>query len=212
MHSARFQDAVAFAGQLHQHQCRKGTQIPYVSHLFAVASLVMEHGGGEDEAIAALLHDAIEDQGDHHPGGRSGLRMEIEARYGSLVLAIVNGCTDDDGYVKSDGPESWRRRKQQYLDHLDEASDAVRLVSCADKLHNARSILVDYRRHGDRIWQRFRSANAEDHFWVLTELAQRFAGNPRELADELAWTVEQLMALHYRRKEGASGGGATPGC
>lgn len=196
MHSARFEDAVAFAARLHCNQFRKGTRIPYLSHLFAVASLVMEHGGGEDEAIAALLHDAIEDQGDPYPGGRPALRAEIEVRFGRHVLQIVNGCTDDDGFVKTEGSAGWRERKQQYLHHLDEASDAVRLVSCADKLHNARSILSDYRRNGNAIWQRFRSTNPEDHFWVLTELAKRFEGNPRELAAELAWTVEQLIAIH----------------
>ncbi|MCW5964628.1 MAG: HD domain-containing protein [Bryobacterales bacterium] len=203
MHSSRFEDAVSFAAHLHRAQFRKGTQIPYLSHLFAVSSLVMEHGGGEDEIIAALLHDAIEDQGDPYPGGRPALRAEIEARFGRQVLEIVNGCTDDDGFVKADGPEGWRQRKQHYLEHLQHASDAVRLVSCADKLHNARSILADFRRNGNAVWQRFRSSDPEDHVWVLTELASRFEGNPRDLASELAWTVEQIIALHRKNGEGS---------
>lgn len=198
MHSPRFQDAIAFASHLHRAQLRKGTSIPYISHLFAVSSLVMEHGGGEDEAIAALLHDAIEDQGDPYPGGRPALRAEIEARYGARVLEIVNGCTDDDGFVKTAGAEGWRQRKRKYLEHLETAPDAVRLVSCADKVHNARSILSDYRREGPVVWKRFRSPDPADHLWVYGELAKRFAGNPRVLAEELAWTVGQLEELHRR--------------
>lgn len=202
MDSARFRDALAFATQLHRAQVRKGTQVPYISHLLAVSSLVLEHGGGEDEAIAGLLHDAIEDQGDPYPGGRQALRDEIEGRYGARVLEIVNGCTDDDGFVKVAGPDGWRERKQHYLDHLETAPDSVRLVSCADKLHNARSILSDYRREGDAVWKRFRSPDPEDHLWVYGELAKRFAGNPRVLAEELAWTVQHLVDLHRRNGAG----------
>lgn len=191
----RFDEAIRFASRLHSSQVRKGSQIPYLSHLLAVSSLVMEHAGSEDEAIAALLHDAIEDRGDSYPGGRAELRRQISELFGDPVLEIVNGCTDDEGFTKSDGPSGWRERKLAYISHLETASSSVRLVSCADKLHNARCLVSDYRRDGDRIWARFRTGQASDQLWVYSELCIRFAGNPGNLAAELSWTVEELRRL-----------------
>ena len=124
---------------LHANQVRKGTTVPYTAHLLGVAALVIDHGGDEDQAMAALLHDAIEDQG---RGGRT--RAEIEAKFGARVARIVEGCTDADTIPKP----PWRERKEAYLAHLGHAPIEVRRVAAADKLHNARAILVDYRHIG----------------------------------------------------------------
>ncbi|MFQ5644707.1 MAG: HD domain-containing protein [Thiogranum sp.] len=112
--SETFQDALTFAARLHATQTRKGTDIPYISHLLGVASLVLEHGGNETEAIGGLLHDAIEDQAEHYPGGSQALRDEITARFGSAVTDIVVACSDSDGIEKMD----WRERKEAYVAHL----------------------------------------------------------------------------------------------
>ena len=131
----QFVSALDYAVRLHDGQMRKGTDIPYVSHLLAVAALVMESGGDQDETIAALLHDAVEDC-----GGRPVLN-EIRSRFGDRVADIVDGCTD--AYTEPKPP--WKARKEQYLHHLEDASESILLVSNADKLHNARAILTDYR-------------------------------------------------------------------
>src|ERR1051325_12202408 len=128
--TSRFEDALSFAARLHSGQLRKGTAIPYVSHLLAVASVALEHGADEDEAIAALLHDAVEDQ------GGAPTREEIRRRFGDRVVEIVDGCTDAETVPKP----PWRERKERYIAHVAEASPSVRLVSASDKLHNARSI------------------------------------------------------------------------
>jgi (p)ppGpp synthase/HD superfamily hydrolase len=182
--STRFEDALVYATRLHATQTRKGTDIPYISHLLAVASLVLEAGGTEDEAIAALLHDGPEDQG--------GLKVlkEIRDRFGVPVGKIVASCSDTFADIKP----AWLQRKQAYLDHLRDAAPSVRLVSCADKLHNARAILADYRRHGEALWTRF-NAGRDDILWYYGELARIFAEQgPDQLAAELALVVEQL---HY---------------
>lgn len=145
--STRFDEALIFASRLHAKQVRKGSGIPYISHLLAVTALVLEHGGGEDEAIAALLHDAIEDQ------GGDATRQEIRRRFGEVVVEIVNGCTDTDSTPKP----PWRERKEAYIAHLPTATSSILLVSAADKLHNVRSILNDYRVVGEEIWQRFKA-------------------------------------------------------
>ncbi|MEB3226666.1 MAG: HD domain-containing protein, partial [Synechococcus sp.] len=133
--SDRFAEALVFAEKLHRRQIRKGSGIPYVAHLLGVTSLVLEAGGDEDEAIAALLHDAIEDQGGQQT------RALIQTKFGDRVAKIVAGCSDSfDGEVK----KPWRERKEAYLHHLQTAEPSVRLVSMADKLYNAQSILRDY--------------------------------------------------------------------
>ena len=185
--SARVVAAFGYACQLHANQARKGTTIPYVSHLMAVAALVIEHGGGEDEAIAALLHDAIEDQ--NHDGSVPG---EIGTRFGPRVLALVKECSDSESPTK--GP--WRARKQTYLDHLSRASADVRLISTADKLHNARAILADYRQLGDELWARF-NAGRDDQLWyyrsLVTALREADAeGRSRSLVDDLDEVVTAL--------------------
>lgn len=184
-HSERFEQAVVYAYQLHAQQKRKGSNIPYVSHLFAVCALVMENGGDEDQAIAALLHDAVEDQ------GGQPVAEEIERRFGANVRRIVEGCTDTDQTPKP----PWRKRKEDYIAHVRHASADVRLVSCCDKLHNARAILADLRDVGASVWSRF-SATPDQHLWYYRSLiaAYREAGGPLLLSDELERVVSTLEA------------------
>ena len=181
----RFEEALVFAHRLHGRQLRKGTRIPYMTHLMSVASLVLENGGDEDAAIAGLLHDAAEDQ-----GGRPTLER-IRRKFGRRVAAIVDGCTDAYGQPKP----PWRQRKEAYLAHLATASKAVRLVSAADKLHNARAILFDYRVVGERLWSRF-NVGKEDQLWYYRSLI-RALGKPKAspLVGELARTVRELKRL-----------------
>jgi (p)ppGpp synthase/HD superfamily hydrolase len=163
MLSERFTQALIYATELHQNQQRKGSGVPYIAHLLAVSSIVLEYGGKEDEAIAALLHDAIEDQG----GAKT--RTEIERRFGENVTNIVNGCTDSDITPKP----PWKERKEQYIAHISTVSPSVRLVSAADKLHNARSIIQDYHIIGEEIWQRFK-AGKEGSLWYYRALVTAF--------------------------------------
>lgn len=182
MYGPRFEDALAYAARLHRAQVRKGSGIPYITHLLAVAAIVGEHGGGEDEVIAALLHDAVEDQ-----GGQPRLE-EIRARYGDAVAAIVWGCTDADTVPKP----PWRARKEAYVAHLADASPGVRLVSSADKLHNARSILADLNALGPALWDRF-TGGRDGSLWYYRALADAFLRlGPGPLADELDRTVREI--------------------
>jgi GTP pyrophosphokinase len=142
----RFQDALAWASALHRRQARKGPAVPYIAHLLAVCSLVLEAGGDEDEAIAALLHDAVEDQ-----GGAPRLE-EIRSRYGDRVAEIVDGCTDA---YESPKP-AWKQRKQDFIDSLDHASDSVLLIVAADKLHNVECTIECLKEEGPSVWERFR--------------------------------------------------------
>jgi (p)ppGpp synthase/HD superfamily hydrolase len=143
--SPRFHDALAYASTLHAAQARKATQIPYVAHLLAVTSIVLEAGGNEDEAIAALLHDAAEDQ-----GGEKTLE-DIRHRFGDTVEHIVAECSD----TFADPKPEWRKRKREYIERLRTADTSTLLVSAADKLHNARATLHDLREHGTSVWKRF---------------------------------------------------------
>lgn len=180
-----FERALVFASHLHANQRRKGTDVPYVSHLLGVASIALEHGADETEAIAALLHDAIEDQ------GGAVTRERIRRRFGSEVTHIVEGCSDSAG----DPKPPWFDRKKKYLDRIAEESPSIRLVSAADKLHNARSILKDYREIGEPLWQRFRGGK-EGTLWYYRSAvsALRDAGsNP--LVEELARVVLELEGL-----------------
>jgi (p)ppGpp synthase/HD superfamily hydrolase len=180
-----FEQALVLATQLHAGQRRKGTNVPYVAHLLAVASLALEHGASEDEAIAALLHDAVEDQ-----GGATTLD-EIRRRFGETVASIVSACSDATMVPKP----PWRARKEAYVAHLGHASDSARLVSACDKLHNARSILSDYRVLGEALWERF-SGGREGTLWYYCALVQEFqASGPTALADELARVVAEIERL-----------------
>lgn len=189
-----FMRAFAFAAHLHAGQTRKGSDIPYIAHLIAVAGLVLDYGGGRDEAIAALLHDSIEDQGVAYPGGVPALRETIAADFGARVLAIVNGCTDAETMPKP----PWLERKKQYLAHIPHAPDNERLVSCADKLHNARAIVADLRVVGGAVFERFKGGR-EGTLWYYDALATAFAElGPRELAAELARSVAMMKSLATR--------------
>ncbi len=185
MLTQRYADALQLAWKLHDGQLRKGTKIPYVSHLIAVSSLALEHGANEDEAIAALLHDAVEDA-----GGAPTLDL-IRAQFGEVVADIVEGCTDSYEERKP----AWRPRKEAYLAHLAQASRSVRLVSACDKLHNARSILFDLRLLGPSLWTRF-TAGKEGSLWYYRSLVHAFASHGRTaLVDELDRTISAIEEL-----------------
>jgi (p)ppGpp synthase/HD superfamily hydrolase len=181
----RFAEAFLFAERLHCAQVRKKTLVPTISHLMAVAALVLENGGGEDEAMAALLHDTAEDC-----GGRPVLD-EIRRRFGDSVASIVEGCSDT---LESPKPR-WKPRKESYLEHLQTAPEANLLVSLADKVHNVRSLAFEYRRVGDDLWQRF-SASQEQTMWYYQSLLAIFRRQcpetQRLLVNELARALRDL--------------------
>ena len=186
MLTARFEDALVFAARLHQDQARKGAeQIPYLAHLMSVAALVLEAGGDEDEAIAALLHDAIEDRGD-----RTDL-AEIERRFGPHVQMIVGACSDTD--VRPKPP--WLGRKRAYIERLESAPPPVLRVACADKVHNVRSTIGDLRVHGPATWRKF-GGTVEQQLWYYTTLSELFSRRlPGPLSDELSRPVAELNRL-----------------
>ena len=198
--SAKFSEALGFAFELHQHQTRKGenNNTPYLSHLLAVSSLVLETQGTEDQAIAALLHDSVEDQGDSYPGGRDQLRQDIKLRFGEKVLEIVDACTDDQDFQKAPGGddfESWKKRKKAYLESLSHKAEDALLVSLADKVHNALSNLRDYKTDGEDLWERF-NGGREGTLWYYNELAKIFGRLIKcSLSDELTNTVNELKRL-----------------
>lgn len=180
MLSDRFDEALAYASRLHRDQRRKGTDIPYISHLMSVAALVLEHGGNEDQAIAGLLHDAVEDQ------GGEPILEEIHARFGEAVATIVADCTDS--WAEPEPP--WRARKEAYIAKLPDKDPASLLVSLADKTHNARAILNDYRILGDELWERF-NGGKEGTLWYYQTLSEIYIDAiPGPLATELALTVK----------------------
>ena len=161
----RFDNAVKFAHKVHRSQPRKGTTVPYVSHLLSVAGLVLESGGDEDLAIAGLLHDAVEDAEDI-----SGEEMSvlIRSEFGDRVADIVDGCSDAKSSPGGSKPP-WKSRKKAYIKHLSSASIDVLRVSIADKVHNARSIATDQDRFGAVVWDRFTSTSEESR-WYYTSL------------------------------------------
>ena len=187
--SARFDEALAYAHGAHRDQLRKGTDIPYISHLMAVAGIVLENGGDEETAIAALLHDVIED------GGGAVAREEIRRRFGRRVADIVDECTDAEVIPKP----PWRERKEKYIAHLRHATPQARLVSAADKLHNARTILADYRVVGEALWERF-NASREETLWYYHSLVSVFKeGGTTPLIEELERVVNELTQLVKER-------------
>jgi GTP pyrophosphokinase len=185
--SPRFEEALAFAAELHREQVRKGTAVPYMAHLMAAASLALEHGATEDEAIAAVLHDAVEDQ------GGAATQEAIRQRFGPAVADIVAGCTDTDQTPKP----PWRARKEAYIAHLASASPSVRLVSLCDKVHNARTILADYRTSGEALWARF-TGGKNGTLWYYRALVEAFRthGHTALVAelDRVVGEVERLAA------------------
>ncbi|MCP4185650.1 MAG: HD domain-containing protein [Hyphomicrobiales bacterium] len=179
----RFANALSYTTKLHCSQARKGTSIPYMTHLMAVCSLVLEHGGDEDEAIAALLHDAVEDQ-----GGEPVLQ-EINNLFGDKVAQIVKDCSDTDIEPKP----RWKKRKEDYIAHLSHVTPSVLLVSCCDKLHNANAILNDYREIGDEIWERF-NAGKKDQLWYYNQLVSAFRAREKDLSGSLIQKLEATIS------------------
>lgn len=186
--SERFQQALAYAAQLHASQVRKGDQTPYVSHLLITAGIVLEYGGSEEEAIAALLHDALEDQ---PKNGQT--REEIEILFGAPVLAIVEACSDTQVHPKP----PWRERKEAFLESIRTAPRSACLVIAADKLHNTRSLARQYREFGESLWRNFKGGR-DGSLWfsraMYAALAER-ACLPPALLEELASAVSELDSL-----------------
>jgi (p)ppGpp synthase/HD superfamily hydrolase len=184
-YSERLVEALTYAARLHREQVRKGSGVPYLTHLLAVAALVGEAGGDEDQMIAALLHDAVEDQ-----GGQPRL-ADIRERFGEDVARIVEGCTDSLAVPRP----PWRERKEQYLKHLRTADARTRLVSLADKLHNARSIVADLRTQGPRALEKF-TGKCDGALWYFRSLVETFgACGAHPLLDELDCTVQEMGRL-----------------
>ncbi len=184
--TSHFNGALEFAAVRHADQLRKGTSIPYVAHLLGTASIALEYGANEDEAIAGLLHDAVED-------GKATL-PEIREHFGDAVAGIVAGCSDT--YVRPKPP--WRQRKEAYIAHIPNASASVRLVSAADKLHNARAILRDYREMGEALWERF-NGGRDGTLWYYRALVNAFrAASTSSLVEELDQVVSELESLVAR--------------
>lgn len=200
--SRRFSEALALAAELHAGQPRKGGQVPFVSHLLAVSAIVLEYGGTEDEATAALLHDAIEDA----PAavGAAGVRRLIADRFGAAVLTIVEGCTDTDQAVKP----PWRSRKEAYVVRLATEGPSVLLVSAADKLHNAQAILRDHLVEGDAVFDRFTrdagKAGTVGYYRGLADLYLRRRGVGAGRFAELAGAL-QLVVSELERRTGTVG-------
>jgi len=179
---SRLQRAFRYAAAKHAGQTRKQTAVPYLSHLMAVTSLVLEAGGDEDMGIAALLHDVVEDC-----GGMPRLR-EIRRRFGPRVAKIVEGCTDSFVNPKLE----WMVRKGEYLKKLKHHDDETRLVSACDKLHNVRTVIADYRQDGERIWRRF-NGGREGTLWYYRALSNEFQRRKaNRITGELAIAVAEV--------------------
>jgi (p)ppGpp synthase/HD superfamily hydrolase len=179
----KFVEAMSYAAEKHATQTRKGSGVPYLGHLLSVAGYVIEADGTETEAIAALLHDAAEDQ-----GGEETL-AEIREKFGDDVASIVAECSDT--FVTPKPP--WRERKENYIRHLSEASDGALLVSLADKLHNAHAILRDLRAHGDELWQRFNVKDPQQHLWYYRSLLEVYEQRVHNwMVDELHGVIDEL--------------------
>ncbi len=202
----RLQRAFRYAAEKHDGQTRKQTAVPYLSHLMAVASLVLEAGGDEDMAIAALLHDVVEDC-----GGMPRLR-EVKKQFGARVAKIVEGCTDSFGEPKAE----WIDRKKDCLREVRHADVDTRLVSASDKLHNVRTILSDYRKDGDAIWSRF-SGKKEGTLWYYRALSDEYGRrSPNRITRELQIVVAELERAVRRparssKKAATKKSGATSG-
>ena len=184
----RFDDALVYARRIHRSQRRKGADIPYVSHLLGVAAMAIENGATEDQAIAALLHDAVEDQ-----GGAERLE-DIHARFGEEVARIVDDCTDSDTEPKP----PWRARKEAYVASLPHKPAASLEVSIADKTHNAGAIVADLHAHGEQVWTRF-TGGKDGSLWYYRALADAFAELAQGTASERFTRIVDEMERLARR-------------
>lgn len=181
----RFEDALIFSTHLHEGQLRKSSQVPYIAHLLGVTGLVLEDGGDEDEAIAALLHDAVEDQ-----GGLITLN-EIQSRYGSRVAEIVMSVTD----AYEDPKPPWRERKEGYIASIRAADPSAIRVSLADKVYNARATLMDIRLEGESGWSRF-NGGKEGTLWYYHQLIEAFRErSSSNLLQELVRVIRELEKI-----------------
>jgi (p)ppGpp synthase/HD superfamily hydrolase len=186
----RVYDALDLAFQLHGHAARKGRNIPVMGHLLGVCALVYEDGGSEDEGVAALLHDALEDAPEQIN------REQIERRFGRRVLEIVEVCTDTPRNYAGGPKPSWADRKNAYLAHARVADPSLLRVTVADKVDNVRSLIADYKRDGDKIWQRFHAGKTEQLWYYRSCLAAySSAGFKGPLLDELSALIDQLGHL-----------------
>ena len=189
--SERFDDALVFAARHHREQLRKGSRVPYMTHLMSVSALVLEHGGTEDQAIAGLLHDAVEDA----PAGSGGAVLaEIRTRFGDAVADMVVACSDglnDSGERKG----TWQERKQDYVDGLPHKSLDALLVTAADKTHNGLCIAADVRRYGPGFWSTF-NASREELLWYYTSVSDVVAERlpDSSIAAALQRAVDELIA------------------
>jgi (p)ppGpp synthase/HD superfamily hydrolase len=199
MYTERFDAALVFAHRLHSKHKRKTSGAPYVAHLLGAAASVIEDGGSEDEAIAALLHDAIEDQSRNYPGGAQGLTNDIEREFGEEVARMVTALTERSGPEErriEDKRARWRAHKEAYIRQIRTADASVRRISCADSLYNVRSLTRDYLRMGDELWNRFLTRSRDDQLWAYDALARALletGGGP--LAAELNRAVDELCQV-----------------
>ena len=192
---SRFGEALLYASEKHQAQKRKGTDIPYISHLMQVSGIALENGANEDEAIGALLHDVMEDQ--------DVTEQELTQRFGPEVTAIVAGCSDSASSDKA----PWKERKEAYIAHIAHASPSIRLVSSCDKLHNARAILADYLELGESLWQRFNSSR-DDILWYYQSLLTAFQKAASANGEPESRVIRQLALVVgdlHRMARGAAG-------
>jgi len=199
--TTRFDRALVFAVEHHRRQLRKGTDIPYVSHLLAVAAIVVELDGDEDQAIGALLHDVVED------GGGPPARAHIAAEFGETVARIVDANTDTDAEPKP----PWKQRKLDYIASIEHKDAPALRVSLADKLHNASSILRDYRAEGENVWSRFKTGAGGEVRWYYRALVQAFEARAAELGARGAAGVAELdrVVTEIERLAGHSTAGTT---
>jgi (p)ppGpp synthase/HD superfamily hydrolase len=198
--SDRYNAAFELASEVHAHQRRKGTQIPYLAHAMSVSALVMENGGDEDSAIAGLLHDAVEDSTDG-----DAMLAHLRWRFGDRVARIVEECSDTSAVPGRDKP-AWKERKEKYLSHLEKAGTDTLRVSACDKLHNSRAIVADLHLVGLPVFQRFTSKDGADQIWyyqTLSDIYSRLMPGPladsvREVTEEMTRTAGAL-GLKMRR-------------
>jgi (p)ppGpp synthase/HD superfamily hydrolase len=190
MLTGRFAAAFALAYLVHGQQLRKKTGIPYMAHVMSVSALALEHGADEDVAIAALLHDSVEDSVDGE-----ATHILIQQEFGGRVARIVMACSDAVAVPGKPKPE-WRQRKERYLEHLDDADADVLLVSACDKVHNANSILTDLQNEGDLVWQRFTVSDPSQQLWYYTSVAEILQRRlPGAITDHLGEIVREIAAL-----------------
>ena len=180
-------NALTLAFKLHGHDARKKSDVPYIAHLLAVCALVQLDGGSEDEAIAALLHDLLEDKPEEIN------REEIRQSFGDHVLKIIEVSTDTPKDYAGGQKPPWKKRKKAYIEHICETDPALLRVTIADKIDNARAILADHQRLGDQVWERF-NAGKKDQLWYYSSCVEAFdlSGYSGPLLEELRSLVGKL--------------------